>query len=436
MFYNLDMKNKILNYDVVIIGGGTSGCACAYNCAKNNLKTLLVEKNNHLGGLMTSGLVVPVMKSSVDNLNCTYYKKLISVSKKINAQYTYKDGNDGWFNPELLKISLETILSESRISKNLDILFETNLESVDVVNKKIKQINLNSNLLSLSIKSKYFVDASGNGILSKLSGCHFLQDNLTKQQNSLRFIVGNVDFKKLEMFLINLEDDENITNTNRNDSNLINKFHFTTASTWDETRLWKLDKYLKKAISDKVLKPIDRAYFQIFSVAGSSNCVAFNCPRIDNYSDDPFKASLELIKAKKAIYRIYKFVKLYIAGFENSEIVNIATQTGYREENRVKGKYVYTKDDIINSKTFDNPVLSANYSIDIHSKNKNKNKIEFSKISKYQLPIESLMSFDVNNLFIIGKILSADFEAHSALRVQKSCMSMGEGVAKYILSIL
>ena len=54
---------KTMKYDVVIVGGGTSGCACAYNCAKNNLKTLLIEKNNFLGGLMTGGLVVPIMKA-------------------------------------------------------------------------------------------------------------------------------------------------------------------------------------------------------------------------------------------------------------------------------------------------------------------------------------------------------------------------------------
>ena len=91
-------------YDVVIVGGGTSGCACAYNCAKNGLKTLLVEKNNFLGGLMTGGLVVPIMKSSVDEINCDYYKKLIETAKKYNAQITYADGNDGWLNPELTKI--------------------------------------------------------------------------------------------------------------------------------------------------------------------------------------------------------------------------------------------------------------------------------------------------------------------------------------------
>ena len=42
------------------------------------------------------------------------------------------------------------------------------------------------------------------------------------------------------------------------------------------------------------------------------------------------------------------------------------------------------------------------------------------------------MSANYDNLYVIGKILGADFASHSALRVQKSCMSMGEGVAKHI----
>lgn len=31
-------------YDVVIAGGGTAGCACAYTAAKYGLKVLLIEK--------------------------------------------------------------------------------------------------------------------------------------------------------------------------------------------------------------------------------------------------------------------------------------------------------------------------------------------------------------------------------------------------------
>ena len=143
--------------------------------------------------------------------------------------------------------------------------------------------------------------------------------------------------------------------------------------------------------------------------------------------------SRELINAKRAIWRIYTFVKRYFPGFQNATITNIATQTGVREENRVKTKYIFKKDDLLSSREFDNPVLVANYSIDVHSDKKDCSILQ--KTSSYQLPIESLMSYNFDNLFVIGKILGAEFEAHSALRVQKSCMSMGEAVAKYIAKI-
>ncbi len=415
-------------YDVIIIGGGTSGCSCAYNCSNLGLKTLLVEKNNFLGGLMTGGLVVPIMKSSATDLNCKYYNLLVKTAKKFNAQATYKDGNDGWFNPEVLKIVLEDILTTSKIKMNLDILFETNIISINKNNSLIENIILNSNLLSLPVESTYYVDATGSAEFSILAGCEILKENNIIQQNSLRFILDNVDFNKFELFLKSLDDDENITNTFRDD--ISNTLHFTTASTWNDNESWKLDKYLKLGVEEGLLIETDRSYFQIFSVAGTNNKVAFNCPRINNYKNNPFMASNELIEAKKAIWRIYNFVKKMFPGFENSQICNIATQTGIREQNRVKTKYYYTKDDLISGKKFKNSVLSANYGIDVHSQNKNCSMTQVKK--NYELPIDTLISNDFDNLFIIGKAIGADFYAQSALRVQKSCMSMGEAIAKYI----
>ena len=414
-----------MKFDVVIIGGGTSGCACAYNCAKNGLKTLLVEKNNFLGGLMTGGLVIPIMKSSVEDLNCDFYKALINKAKKYNMQITYKDNNDGWLNPEGLKIVLEDLLS----IENLEILFETTIQKCNVENGLIKNIQLSSNLLSIPIEAIHYIDATGSGELAKLSGCNFLTDDEVKQQNSLRFILGNVNVEKFCEFITSVDKDENITNTYRSDRNH-NEIHFTTASTWDTKTHWALDKYLLEGIKKGLLKEEDRAYFQLFSIAGGISQVAFNCPRIENYNNDPFKYSKELIRAKQAIWRLYNFVKSSFAGFENSIITNIATQTGIREQNRLETQYILTKDDIINSKKFDNPVLKANYAIDVHSNKKDCSILQ--KIACYELPIESLISKNIHNLYGIGKIVGADFFAHSALRVQKSCMSMGEGLAKYL----
>ena len=425
------MKNSFnLKYDIVIVGGGTSGCAAAYNSAKLGFKTLLVEKNNFLGGLMTAGLVVPVMKSSLDETNSDYYKVLVSKMKEYNAQITYFDNNDGWFNPEILKIALDDILFSSEISKNLDILFETTVDKVFTKDEVIENIILNSNLLSIPIEAMYYIDATGSAEFSVKAGCELLKDTSIKQQNTLRFVLGNVKIEQFCDFIISIDKDRNITNTYRNDVNTRNELHFTTASTWDENKTWAVDSLLKKGIEDGILKEEDRSYFQIFSIAGSTNEVAFNCPRINNFTDNPFKYSLELINARKAIYRLYRFVKKYFKGFEDSTIVNIATQTGIREQNRVKTKYIYKKEDLISSKKFENPVLKANYPIDIHSKDKNGSILQ--KNVSYELPLESLISYNFQNLFVIGKIIGAEFEAHSALRVQKSCMSMGEAIVKYI----
>lgn len=429
--YNFNMNE--INYDAVIVGGGTSGCACAYMCAKLGLKTLLVEKNNFLGGLMTGGLVVPVMKSSVQNLNCEYYSKLIETAKKYNAQITYKDGNDGWFNPELLKIVLADLLTNEPVNKYLQILFETDINDVEIIDNKINTLILKSRMLSIPIKSKYYIDATGSAELSHFCSCNFINDNNTSQQNSLRFILGNVDVDKFCEFIKDVDKDEDITNTYRNDRDTNNELHFTTASTWDTNKVWALDKYLKLGVEDGILSEKDRSYFQIFSVAGGIGQVAFNCPRLNNYKNNPFMSSNELIEGYRAIYRLYCFAKKHLPGFEDAIITNIAPITGIREDGRVKTKYIYTKDDLLSGKTFDNPVLSADYSIDIHSAKKDGSVLQ--KTGCYQLPIQSLISLDINNLFVIGKIIGADFEAQSALRVQKSCMSMGEAVAKYIASL-
>ena len=74
-------------YDLTICGGGTAGVAAAYIGAKYGLKTLVVEKRIHLGGTMTSALVMPVMKSNTQNINCEFYNDFIDELKKFNGQF-------------------------------------------------------------------------------------------------------------------------------------------------------------------------------------------------------------------------------------------------------------------------------------------------------------------------------------------------------------
>lgn len=422
-----------LKYDIIVVGGGTAGCAAAYTAGKLGFKTLLVEKNMHLGGTITSGLVVPVMKSGENLINTDFYNDLTSELKAMSGQVTYQN-NQGWFNPELCKIALDNMMKKA----NTDVFFNTYVKSVHLDNRLIKTIEFNSDmlsaysgalltynkLLSVPIETRYAIDATGNCELAKICGCQFLENFDDMQPASMRFIMGGVNTKCFADWILDFDKDRNITTVEVID----NVVHFSTAYTWDTN--WALKPLFDDAVDKGILKDADRNYFQIFTVAGMPSCVAFNCPRIIAPLKDEIAFSNAMIEARMSIFRLTDFCRKYLKGFEKCFIANIADMLGIRVSNRLKGKYIYTIEDLKSGKKFANPVLRSNYPVDIHSAKKNSSTLE--KVKDYELPVESLMSDDVDNLFTAGRCISADFMSQAALRVQASCFSMGEGLVKYI----
>lgn len=430
-------------YDVIIIGGGTAGCATAYIAGKLGLKVLLIEKGIHLGGTMTSGLVVPVMKSGNHQINTVFYNILVDEMQKVGGQVTYQD-NSGWFNPELMKIVLDKMMKDVSVDVRYNaevkdvktdgkyvLSLETNKEILSVYNEEVDTDNNSLEKykpLSVYIGAKYFVDATGNCDFSNNINCKFLEMKSEYQPMSLRFLMSGIDIEKFGKWLLEKDTDRNVTTV----ENIYGVTHLSTAYTWDTDKQWALAPFFDKAVKEGLLKDPDRNYFQVFTVAGMPTTLAFNCPRIpENLNPNLVKdTSKALIEGREAIYRLSLFCKKYFPGFENAYISNIADFLGVRVSNRLKGKYVYTIEDLKSGKKFEHPALISNYPVDVHNKSKNTSTLE--KTGEYQLPIESLMSYDYDNLFVVGRGISADYMAQGALRVQASCFSMGEAVAKYI----
>lgn len=417
---------KLSHYDVIIAGGGTAGCAAAYIAGIKGLKTLLIEKSIHLGGSITSGLVVPAMNSSENQINTDFFNALIAELHALGGQITYQ-GNPGWFNPELTKVALDRLMAKA----NVEVLFDTHITGVNIINKEINGLTIISNMLSVYIGATYIVDATGNCEISKISGCNFLNDENNFQPISLRFEMSGIDLNMFSKWLLDFDSDRNVTSSELIDGQV----HLSTAYTWDNGgEKWALKPLFDDAVEKGILKDEDRNYFQIFTMPKKPTSIAFNCPRVYFSNEinplDSSQTSEALIKGRESIIRIAEFCKIYFPGFKNAYISNIADSIGVRVSRRIKGKYVYTEEDLKSGKTFKNPVLIGNYPIDIHS-SKGESKLEHVN-QDYQLPIEALMSSDYDNLFVAGRCLSADFKAHGALRIQPSCFSMGEGVAKWI----
>ncbi len=417
-----------MKYDVIVVGGGTAGCACAYTLGKLGLKTLIIEKNSYLGGTMTGGLVTPAM-NTISKDNTDFYKKLVKKLSSIGGQVTYSDGNKGWFNPELLKIALDEMMNQA----NVDVLFDSEIEDVICDKNHIKSIKINSEILSVYIETNNVVDSTGDCNFSKKINCNFLNKPNELQPNNLRFIMSGIDLEKFSNWIMEFDKDRNVTTSAIIDGQI----HLSTAYTWDTDKNWALKPFFDDAVKKKILKYKDTSYFQVFTIPGMTCSLAFNCPRIVSDPEidplDPIQRSKALQSARQSILRIANFCKIYLLGFENAYISSIANTLGVRVSRRLKGKYVYTIDDLRAGKTFENPCLISDYPVDIHSSKKNSSVLE--KTNGYSLPIESLISADYDNLFVVGRCISTDFESQAALRIIPSCFSMGEGIAKYIANL-
>ncbi len=418
-------------YDVIIVGGGTAGVSCAWNSAKLGMKTLIIEQNSFLGGSITSSLVIPAMKTSENAINTNFYSKLYEKLEDLGGAITYIDSNKGWFNPELTKIALDILMKEVGV----DVLFETNVTEIyKIKNKKlsvyIETIDINNTYLEdrgllLPIETKYLVDATGDAKICEKLNSKFLENSEENfQPMNLRFIMSGINTEVFSKWILEFDKNREITT-----SCSINGYtYLSTAYTWDTSVEWALKPLFDKAIASGELSNEDANYFQLFSVAGTPDSIAFNAPRL---IQKPQSRSEAYISGRLSILKLSNFCKKYLPGFENAYISSIANSLGVRVSNRVRGKYVYTYDDLINGKQFENPVLISNYPVDIHSDKKNSSTLE--KIYKeYQLPLESLMVEGFDDIFVIGRCISADFKAQAALRIIPSCFSMGEGLAKYL----
>ena len=119
-------------YDLIVIGGGLSGVACAVSAKREGLSVLLIERSGCLGGAISQNLVYPFMKYwdyDSSNKNKTYLsagiftemRKLAKTFEPDKDSPSYDFNPDMNFNPEAFKRALDKMIVESGV----DILFHS-----------------------------------------------------------------------------------------------------------------------------------------------------------------------------------------------------------------------------------------------------------------------------------------------------------------------
>ncbi len=170
------MAGAIYNreFDVVICGGGVSGCTAAIAAARSGASVLVIAQNGYLGGSLTACGVGPmmtfhagekqvirgIMQELVDALKARGWSSgHVADTKQYTSTITP-------FSAEGLKL----ILDEKLRQAGCEVLFHTFLGHVNVEDGAICSITVCNKDGLHELSGRVFVDATGDGDLAAWSG--------------------------------------------------------------------------------------------------------------------------------------------------------------------------------------------------------------------------------------------------------------------------
>ena len=106
-------------------------------------------------------------------------------------------------------------------------------------------------------------------------------------------------------------------------------------------------------------------------------------------------------------------------------LMHMQPEASFRESYRIVGETMITVDDYTSGRMFDDALCHAFYPVDLHTKEGVSPK-PLKPGTVPTIPLRALVPKDSRNIIVAGRSVSSDRLANSGLRVQASCMAMGQ----------
>ncbi len=124
------------------------------------------------------------------------------------------------------------------------------------------------------------------------------------------------------------------------------------------------------------------------------------------------------LKGRKAVLEKVRATK--------KRLMHMQPEASFRESYRILGETVITVDDYTSGRVFEDAICYAFYPVDVH-KGTGFDRLEHLKPGIVPtIPLRALIPKDSRNIMVAGRCVSSDRYANGGLRVQASCMAMGQ----------
>lgn len=374
--------------DVLVIGGGTAGAIAAIQAGRLGAKTMLVEAGSQLGGTTTTGGVdFPGLfhawgQQVIAGIGWELVKKTVELNNDTLPDFTVPTGRQHWRHQVRINGQLYAALAEEAcLQAGVQLRYYESPLTVEPADGGWR-VRLVGKGTMVDVVAKQLVDCTGNAAVVGLAGLPRQREKVA-QPGTLIYRLGGWETSAVDVSL--------------------------------------LQKRADAAIASGELKMTDiRGNIAGFLRNGGDN--AMHVPGADSSTSEAH--TVTNIAGRASMLRVVRFLKKEPA-FAFLKIERLQAETGVRETYRIVGEVTVTERDYRKGRVFPDAVAHSFYPIDLH--------VDGRIVPEHldegivpTIPLGALIPKNSRNLMVAGRCLSSDRLGNSALRVQASCMAMGQ----------
>jgi hypothetical protein len=377
--------------DVLIIGGGTAGTIAAIQAARAGATTTIIEMNGQLGGTMTTGGVpAPAYffsreRQIVAGIPWELIQKTKALDNTPWPDFTRPNPNRPSYHISIDPAVYALVAEEACLEAGVTLRYHEILTGI-APQEGGWQVETVGKGLHRTVTAKEVVDCTGDADTLGMLGLPREKSDV-RQPGTLEFRFGGYDVDALDMEVV--------------------------------------QEHYEAAMADGRLQPGDywlgnsELFVNFLRGGGHNQQHIFGADSTTSLTQT--EANIE---GRRAALRLLRFIRT-LPGCESATVEKLWPMAAIRETYRIVGESTITYEDYMAGRIFGDALCYSLYYIDVHTEEGVEH--EFVPAGRVPtVPLGALVPRGSNRLLVAGRSVASDRLANSALRVEASCMAMGQ----------
>ncbi|RJE71968.1 FAD-dependent oxidoreductase [Reichenbachiella sp. MSK19-1] len=379
---------KKIETDILVVGGGVAGFAAAMAASRAGTDILLVDRHEAVGGNAVHSNVGTICgayhhhKEGQDFLpvDHPFLKEVVAALKLEPMDY-----HQGLVVAPYRVEQLSAYLQKTLASQQVKVWTEAEVIATETNETELTHVMIDRQGEQFEIHATQYVDCSGRGVLSDLSGLEMLKSERYQMASQVFSVSGLTSSEAYSL-----------------------EFSIKKSVVQD-----------KNAAYEAVLKTISLVPG---SLQDGTASVKFTLPH--EITDEVSQYVLNQ-KGREWSVRLFDWLVKYVPSFAAAKLEKIYPQVGIRIQQRSRGQYVLTEEDVLSGRKFDSANIKGTWPIEEWNQDSRVDLTHISGHGYFEIPVECLRSYRLDNLFLGGKNISATDRAIASARVIGTCLQTG-----------